>query len=273
MPDLSRQVGCLRRDLGLGWQNASLSWLPEGRQQVLVSVMTPLRRQARRLAHNTALLLPDIAEIITVNDDFTDHLSDVRHWARTRRPLALAVQEGKRTDYRDLLGPRWGVRQRQQDDSTRGVAVVWDRDQAERAGHAQHTPRQIGGGYRPLVAPRRGDDMLTRGVVWQDLELLDGGILRVASTHRPPQRHNHLWRTFDAQLEDWLAASPVPVVLGLDNNQVGGPDLDDEHWAWRGVGIDGFTSDLPIRSVYELAKRNSDHRAVSAAVDVKRLPR
>lgn len=64
----------------------------------------------------------------------------------------------------------------------------------------------------------------------------------------------------------------MPVILGTDNNQAGGPDLDDEHWNWRGRGIDGFVSDLRVLSVYELALRHSDHRAVSGAFHLRGLP-
>lgn len=230
------------------------------------------RRELRRRAHQLALATPGFHEVITVNDDFTDELSDVRFLLRTREPLALGAQESKMTDYRDRLDDRWGVRQRMDDEASAGVAVIWDRTRVRSVGASKNQPSLRGHGYRPLVVPRHGEDMLTRGVVWQDLELRTGGVFRKASAHRPPARHRHLWPIFDDCLEGWLEASPIPVVLSMDDNQPGGPDLDDDHWKWRGIGIDGFTTDLRIPSVYELDHRNSDHRPVSGALRTAGLP-
>lgn len=231
------------------------------------------RREVRRHAHGALLALPGVHEVITVNDDFTDALSDVRYLLRTRKPLVLGAQESKRTDYRAQLDDRWGVRQLMTDESTAGVAVVWDRQRAKATGGTRNHPRLLGSGYKPLVVPTHGEDMLTRGIVWQDLELVhDGGIFCMASTHRPPQRHAHLWPEFDDALEAWLEARPVPVVLATDNNQAGGPNVDDDHWRWRGIGIDGLVSDLRVLSVFELDYRNSDHRPVSGALRTAGLP-
>lgn len=229
------------------------------------------RREIRRRTHSASLRLPGVHEVITVNDDFTDALSDVRYLLRTREPLALGTQESKRTDYREQLDDRWGVRQRMTDDSTAGVAVVWDRQRAKVAGPNRNRVGLLGHGYRELVVPHHGEDMLARGIVWQDLELRDGGgLFRIASTHRPPQRHRHLWSPFDDALEAWLERSLVPVVLCTDANQPGGPNVSD--WRWRGIGIDGFTTDLRIPSVLELDRRNSDHRPVSGALWTGGLP-
>lgn len=230
------------------------------------------RRALRRVRHAALLARPSVYEVVTVNDDFTDQLSDVRHLARTRRPLLLLTQESKRTDYRRILGDSWGVRQRLTDDSTAGVAVIWDRRRVKPVGDARDRPPRLGGGYVPLVVPNRGEDMLTRGVVWQDLEVVATGYrFRGYSTHRPPARHRHLWPRFDDHLEAFIAASPLPVLGGTDNNQAGGPDIDDSLARWHGVGIDGFTTSPGPRvvSVYELDRRHSDHRAVSGAVRFK----
>ncbi len=233
------------------------------------------RRQARRVAHNAALSLPYAYEAITVNDDFTDALSDVRYLARTRRPLVIMTQESKRTDYRQRLDDGWGVTQRMTDDSTAGVAVIWNRGLVRAIGTTNNRPSELGRGYLPLVVPVHGEDMLTRGVVWQDLEVRTSGYrFRLYSTHRPPQRHRHLWPAFDDNLEQFIEASPIPVLGGTDNNQPGGPDVDDDLVRWCGIGIDGFTTSpgLRVLSVYELDHRNSDHRAVSGAV-LLRSPR
>lgn len=221
-------------------------------------------QRVRSLAHHTALALPGMGEAITVNDDYTDSLSDVAYLCRTRRPLLVDAQESKRTDYRTRLDDRWGVRQRMTDDSTAGVAVIWDRHHADAIGAARDRPLQIGFGYVPLVVPRRGEDMLTRGIVWQDLEVIETGFhFRSGSTHRPPRRHSHLWPAFDDQYEEWLDASPLPVLVGMDGNEPGGPNVSAR---WRGIGIDGFSGDLTVASVLELPRRNSDHLAISGAV-------
>ncbi|WP_210651357.1 hypothetical protein [Nocardioides sp. SYSU D00065] len=223
-------------------------------------------RAARRARHGQLLRRGDVHEVITVNDDFTDHVTDVPHLARTRQPLLILTQESKRTDYRQRLDDdAWGVRQRMSDDATQGVAVVWNRQLARAIGSGMNRPRNLGAGWIPLAVPDRGDDMLVRGIVWQDLQLRDGGQrFRAASTHRPPARHRDHWAEFDDQLEAFLDASPIPVLVGSDNNQAGGPDIDPDY-RWRGIGIDGFLGDIAVRSVYELAKRHSDHRAISGA--------
>lgn len=229
-------------------------------------------RRERRTAHEWQLRRAGFHEVITVNDDFTDELTDVRYLARTRRPLIMDVQESKRTDYRKILddGPDgWGVRQRLADDSTAGVATIWDRQLVTAIGDTRDQASRLGFGYAPLVVPHNGEDMLTRGIVWQDLKLAATGFrFRSASTHRPPLRHRHLWPVFDDHLEAWLEDSPLPTLVGTDNNQPGGPNVPDD-WRWKGIGIDGFFGDIVVSSVYELDRRNSDHRPVSGAARLK----
>lgn len=235
-----------------------------------MSAALQAKREERRRAHTSQLRRTGFHEVITVNDDFTDDLSDVRYLARTRRPAVIDAQESKRTDYRQVLDLSWGVRQRLTDDSTAGVATIWDRKILDAIGESRDRVGQIGYGYLPLVEPHHGEDMLTRGIVWQDLEVLATGFrFRSASTHRPPQRHDHLWPIFDDHLEAWLDASPLPVLVGTDNNQPGGPNVDDNLARWKGIGIDGFLGDIQVTSVYELDQRNSDHRPVSGAARLK----
>lgn len=227
---------------------------------------TRARRAARRVTHETALRFPRVLEVVSVNDDFTDAVTDVPALARTRDPLAIGAQESKGVDYRKRLGKQWGVRQRLDSDATSGVAVVWNKSLAHTIGVTRDRPDHIGHGWLPLVEPRPGDDMLTRGIVWQDLAVKSWPArIRVASTHRPPQRHRHLWAAFDDHLEAWLELSPLPVIVCMDANEAGGPNVDRR---WRGIGIDGFVSNLAIPSVYELAVARSDHRPVSGAVRI-----
>lgn len=226
--------------------------------------------RAARIRHRARLLLPRVFEVVSLNDDFTTRATDAPSVLRARQPLALGIQEGKATDYRARVGSRWGVRQRLALQATAGVAVLWDLDRARAVGVTKDNPKRTGHGWLPLVSPRPGEDMLTRGVVWQDVRVLDAGrVVRLASTHRPPWRHRHHWREFDQGLDSWLALSPVPVVLMLDNNSTRRPNLN-ARWRWHGAGIDGVLTDLPVRSVLQLHQRRSDHAPVSIAV---RIPR
>ncbi len=226
--------------------------------------------RAARIRHRARLLLPRVFDVVSLNDDFTTAATDAPSVLRARQPLALGIQEGKATDYRARLGSRWGVRQRLASKATAGVAVVWDQRRCRPVGVAKDNHRRTGYGWLALVSPRPGDDLLTRGVVWQDVRVLGTGrVIRLASTHRPPWRHRHHWPDFDQALDSWLALSPVPVVLMLDNNSTRRPNLNTR-WRWHGAGIDGVLTDLPVRSVLQLYQRRSDHAPVSIAV---RIPR
>ncbi len=232
------------------------------------SARTRALRQLRRAKHAGHLARPGAYEVLSVNDDFTDHVTDIPALCRDRRPLAVGGQETK--DMR-LAGRLWdlgyGVQQRMDSDATAGVMVAWEHDQAFAIGDHKDVATRLGNGWLPLVHPRENDDMLTRGVVWQDIEIRGTGIrLRIASTHRPPARHRHLWRNYDLALEAFLDACPIPVILLADANELGGPDVDDDQWRWRGIGIDGAVTNMKVPSVYELAVLRSDHRAVSLSI-------
>lgn len=215
------------------------------------------------------------AEVITVNDDFTDHLTDVPALIRRRRPLALFVQEGKFTNYRVLVkGLGYGVRQRRHSEASRGVSVLWDRKQARRTVRRHRdNPHRTGHGYAILVGAAHG--ILPRGVVWQDVRVRRIGwrrltpgrrpVVRLASAHRPPQRASASWGAYDAALTRWMAASPHPVILGTDNNSTVRPTIPAK-WDWHHVGIDGFLTNVPIVAVTALAQSVSDHHAVAGEV-------
>lgn len=176
--------------------------------------------------------------VITCNDDFTDQVTGVRVLTRGQRflpkrlrarleaakraPLAVLCQETKNSRLRDLLPARFGVRQYLETDAMAGVAVVWDTEQA----HAlEAAPGEFKGPWNPnghhvLVHPN-GVAMEARGVTWQDVEVGkvgSGRIVRLAAAHRPPGRYDHLWPEFDRALAEWAAASPYPVLLGMDAN-------------------------------------------------------
>ena len=214
---------------------------------------------------------------LTINDDFTDRLTDVTHLLATHRPLVAGVQEGKRSDYSRLarrgLARRYGVRQDHRHDGAAGVAVLWNRVLAQPIGDASDRPDRLGGGWRELTPA--GDGLLARGVVWQDLQLRTGSHdvrVRLASTHRPPQRDRHLWPTFDRRLAAFCAASPVPVLVFMDANEEDGPTGLQRRsgMAWHGVGIDGVLSDLPVPTApAALEHRHSDHHAVAIPLELR----
>jgi hypothetical protein len=213
---------------------------------------------------------------ITINDDFTDRLTDVTHLLATHRPLVVGVQEGKQTAYapqvRQDLRRRYGVRQDDRHDGAAGVAVLWNRTHARPIGADEDAPDRLGGGWLELLPA--GEGLLARGVVWQDLELsTDAGAVRVrvASTHRPPQRDQHLWPAFDRALTTFVAASPLPVMVFMDANEDGGPAALERRTGltWHGVGIDGVLTDLAAPAApTALDRRHSDHHAVLIPLDV-----
>jgi hypothetical protein len=85
-----------------------------------------------------------------------------------------------------------------------------------------------------------------------------------------------MWPDFDDALDQWLAASPLPVWLVGDFNE--GPNPRGLHFRGRKqlMGIDGhvITGRLQWRlAARRLAWRTSDHRGVAALVRIPRLPR
>lgn len=233
------------------------------------AVKSAVRKQ-RRLRHDRILAKPYTGEVLSINDDYTDAVTDVPHLLRERRALGAGVQEGKGRDYRARLPDRYGVRQRLASDATSGVAVVWDREQAGSIGGTRNRPGMRGTGWVPIIEPRRGDPMLTRGVIWQDLQVIETGLeFRLAAYHRPPGYLSHLWEDADETMRAFLLASPIPVHVLTDNNSRRPPAGLPSGMRWRGSGIDGSLGDVPVLSTYALAYLRSDHRAVSQALDLR----
>lgn len=199
---------------------------------------------------------------VICNDDFTDHLTDIRHLCLTLEPLLWAAQESKQTNYRALLGERWGVRQRQSNEATQGVAVGWDRRRARAIGDAVDNPHDLGHGWLPMA---EGGSTLIRGVVWQDLYIPGARWvkrLREASVHRHPLRDKAQWPEFDHNLTAWIKASPIPVKVDMDSNEEGGPHplIKATGLHWHGHRIDGSLTNLRFVRTRDLPYRHSDHR-------------
>lgn len=218
--------------------------------------------------------------IVTVNDDYTDQVTETRRLTRAARflpkrlrqrleqskrlPMALLCQETKNSDLRALLPERFGVRQFLDNDATAGVAVVWDTEQATALDGVEHA------GWRSLVLPN-GVRMETRGVVWQDVEVGEPGsgrIVRLAAAHRPPGRYDHLWPAFDRALRVWASESPYPILLGIDGNthDLAGLRKRLRFRYLRGHRIDAVLGKgkglRPVGPAVALAKGRSDHNPI-----------
>lgn len=215
------------------------------------------------------------ATFLVCNDDFTDHTTDLPYLCHVHHPLAWAAQEGKGRRY---VIPGYGVRQRQATEATQGVAVGWDIDRARPIGDALDQPHELGHGWEAIID---GADLLTRGVVWQDLEvrtpLRRRVRIRVASFHRPPWRDRHLWDATDKRLAEWVRKCPASLGLwmGSDSNEEGGPAslVRQTHLHWHGPdkrprSIDGALTSLHVVSTRDLPFRFSDHRPLVQTVRI-----
>jgi hypothetical protein len=189
----------------------------------------------------------------------------------TLHPWFLGVQEGYRRDYRSLLDHRWGVRQRKGTKATAGVAVIWDRQRVQQIGpkwERGKQPHKIGHGWQGFA---EAEDTRMRGVVWEDLELLEPHPrlperFRVASWHRFPERDRDEWPEFDNRARHWLHESPLPVLVLQDSNEHGGPEpLVTRQYGWHadGQSIDGVLAHrvFHVGNVVQLDERTSDHGA------------
>lgn len=223
---------------------------------------------------------PYAAEGLSVNDDFTDRVTDVPTLLERRRPLFVGVQEGKRTDYARAVTHRVGwpyaLRQDLTSDARAGVAVLWDVTRARAIGTGVDDPDRLGGGWLELTPA--GSGLLARGVAWQDVAVRLGPLglfrrarVRVAAAHRPPQRDRHLWPLFDARLAAWCKDSPHRVVVFMDCNEAGGPDqlVKASGLSWYGVHFDGALTDLTVPGpAVALDRGSSDHKPVSIPFEI-----
>lgn len=232
-----------------------------------------------RLTWAKLLTRAGVIEGVTLNDRYTDRATDVPATLTARRPAWVGIQEGKNTDYADLLeSERYAVEQRLRSEATAGVAIVYDRTQLEAIGNALDNPHRLGRGYQQLTGPQHG--ILARGVIWQDVCVKKGGIarrqrqVRIASTHRHPERAAEAWPEYDRELDQWIAASPIPVWLTLDGN-TRRPGTIHVRGRRRFIGIDGHIITGALRFVAQrlrrLKRRTSDHRGVAALVRIPRI--
>jgi len=228
-----------------------------------------------------ALTRAGVIEGVSLNDRYTDRDTDVPATLAARPPAWVGIQEGKHTDYADLLeSERYAVEQRMRSEATKGVAIVYDRTQLEAIGNALDDPRRLGRGYQQLTGPQHG--ILARGVIWQDTCVRKRGIarrqrrVRIAATHRHPERAREAWPEFDRELDNWMADSPIPVWLVIDGN-TRRPGSIRVRGRRRFIGIDGHIVTGALRFATQrarrLKRRTSDHRGVAALVTIPRIRR
>lgn len=207
-------------------------------------------------------------KLITINDDFTDALSDVPALLAEHAPFAVFVQEGKRTRYWRVLrrirrkrhnaGDQLRYRQVQltRTDHQAGLAIVWD---------AVTAPLVSGPYYRVLVEPD-GAAMLKRGVLWIVVDHPSLGAVVLATTHRPPWRFRHLWPAYDEALRKWAAGRGAALLLvGIDvNTRRLAAFASRVGLTVAGKGIDAVLArGLQLRKPRRLKRRHSDHRPVA----------
>ena len=200
--------------------------------------------------------------VATVNDDFATR--------RTNLPSVkadvLLVQEAKRVKARKVMSKEWGVNQDRSTEARAGSAVLWRRDalKATKSGLA------LG------VEPGRAA-MLTRYLSFTDVTI-DGARVRMVSAHRPPKRFSYLWPAFDAHLVAFARRSKLPLVIGMDSNEHGGPGgvakATGMKWVAPKGSIDGFlvSPGISVEKMWRLPKGSSDHQPVVARFRVPTPP-
>lgn len=197
----------------------------------------------------------------TMNDDF---VSKGTNLPRARGAVVM-VQEAKndhvRRDEPQGYGAHWnGGREDQA-----GTAVLWDKKDP----HLKATQHR---GYAMGVEPGRAK-MLARWINWTDVKV-DGQTVRMISVHRPPKRFSFLWPQFDRNVAAFVKHSKVPVVIGMDSNEAGGPKelarLTGLRWVGDGRSIDGFlvSKGIEVEKVKSLPKGTSDHHPVIARLRI-----
>lgn len=186
----------------------------------------------------------------------------------------LCVQEAKHLDVGRVLGNKFFCHQNLSDQAKQGVALAWRRGKVHRLFNVPgKRPRIQHRGYLVGVLGR-GLKLLPRYINWRDLEF-DGTVVRVISTHRPPQRFKWLWNLFDRVLAAFVKRSPYPVIIGMDSNEADHRGFEKQTgMVWHGVGIDGFyltpwlNKHVVKGSLKAHPKAKSDHHPVSLVLDI-----
>lgn len=206
----------------------------------------------------------------TYNIDFNKSNPQETKSLKSIEPKAdvIGIQEAKHLDVRRALGPEFACHQNTVIEAKQGVALAWRRGKVKQATDQPNARPVKHRGYLKGVG-RLGVKMLPRYINWRDLDF-NGKVVRVISTHRPPQRFASLWRIFDRVLALFVKQSPYPVIIMVDSNQHTHAAFSHQSGlVWRGLGIDGFYISKSLEgfivkgSLRRHPKVNSDHHPVS----------
>jgi len=218
---------------------------------------------AKTYAHAARAVLPPKTTgsftVETMNDDFVSPKSNL---PKAKASVVL-VQEAKNEVVRNRVPDGYGVHQNTHRKDQAGTAVTWKRKDV----HADAS------GYA-LGVSHGHEKMLDRWINWTDVTV-DGVKVRMISVHRPPLRFKNLWPAFDRNVAAFVKHTKLPVVIGMDSNEHGGPDALARATGLRWVGpkgsIDGFlvSPGVSVEKVWRLPKGTSDHQPVVARIHVR----
>ena len=202
--------------------------------------------------------------VATMNDDFGTAKSNIGQ-VKKKADVVL-IQEGKRANYRDRLGEKFGVTQNTTSEARAGSAITWNKDEAKGGKRGQ----AIG------VLPH-GRAMLARYLTFTDMKI-DGVKVRMVAAHRPPARFKSLWPLFDRNLAAFAKKTKkegLPMVIGMDANEKNPrrlAHLAGLRWHAPKGSIDGFLTsrDVKFEKARELRKNTSDHHPVVATFSIKK---
>lgn len=144
-----------------------------------------------------------------------------------------------------------------------GCALVWDRSRV------LVTRRSVHVGVRP----GRGDEMHTRYILDDDVCIDAQMFVTAIVAHRPPQRLDHLWDTFDENLAERVDAARHPVVLFMDQNSHRLPEPLRAQLVAHTIEIDTIATSpgLTRAEPFLLPATRSDHRPLALPVEVRRI--
>jgi endonuclease/exonuclease/phosphatase family metal-dependent hydrolase len=207
---------------------------------------------------------------LTLNVDFNNTSNEIKADVQAVASYAdvMMFQEAKTVTIDNFLGTAWTVYQVvDQGDAKRGSAL---------AVRNSVINRKLGQGIVKGV-DADGVEMLDRYIVWMDVELINGQVLRLMCLHMPPKRFDFKQPPMADSLVTLVNGTPYPVVVGGDWNYT----VENDPYGIqrrtglvpRGVGIDGFYRDRTVVKFTSMAELlslnvNSDHDPVQMITSV-----
>lgn len=223
---------------------------------------------------------PQRVRIVTANVDFNADKGVImdRFRAYSEKADVVLLQEAKYIDMKWQLrdDPDWIVRQDLGSDATQGSAVIVRRSIVDRAS-------DVGELHLRLGTDSNECDTLPRYIAHVSITLKNGGVIRPASVHLPPQRcQTGPGSDYDEMIDSIAAMSanhPSRLIVGGDWNKPVESDPNglsgrtDGRLVPRGLGneIDGFYKPKALTmpwGVTDAGTASNGHRAVKMTVDV-----